>query len=135
MENTQPCKKSSASSEQPTVARTSKEWLNENIFFGLQDKNKCKEVESAGIKYFNEIEFSIVLQRCDTNDVTIMGIEQWIYNGNNYNFYYCETQTSIKGWHWNAFKKLTDQEEAGYKFLYCATYSVNDGASKSTPTT
>ena len=50
-----------------------KKFLNENVFNGLTDLNDG--FDSPGIRYFSEVDFEKILERCEKYGLTIFGIE------------------------------------------------------------
>jgi hypothetical protein len=58
---------------------TKQEYLKKNVFYGLTNLNNG--FDAAGIKYYSERDFAIVLDRVKNLRLGVTGIEPW-KNGN-----------------------------------------------------
>lgn len=97
------------------------EYLNDNIFYGLEDLNNG--FDSPNIKYFSEKHFEIVLDRVEKNGLGIYGIEPW-ENDLFYNVLTYEDFTSDPcdpKWYWGAFNRF---RESGKVLQYAASYYI-----------
>jgi len=100
---------------------TKDEFLDKYIFSGLQNLNDG--FDSDIIKYFSEVDFSIVLKRVEENKIGICGIEPWL-NGEFYDVLTYEdysTDPIDPKWYKKAFEKF---KKDGKQLQYAASYFI-----------
>ena len=99
-------------------------FLDKNVFYGLTNLNDGFDVKS--IKYFNESDFEIVLNRIEKLGIGIYGIEPWDMDNNYYDVKSYEeynTNPSDSIWYRKAFEEF---KATGEKLKYAASYSIPD---------
>ena len=95
------------------------DYLNQNIFYGLKNQNSGFDSES--IKYFLEEDFKIVLDRVESLNAGISGIEPW-FNEEFYNVLVVEDfgdNPFDSKWYKNAFDNFKKENK---NLLYAASY-------------
>lgn len=99
------------------------EYLDKYIFYGLTNLNDGFDVDS--IKYFNESDFEIVLNRIEELGIGIYGIEPWDMDNNYYDVKSYEeynTNPSDSIWYRKAFEEF---KATGEKLQYAASYYIS----------
>lgn len=98
-----------------------KKYLDEHIYYGLTNLNDGFDVES--IKYFDESDFKIILERVEALELGIHGIEPWL-NGSYYDVYTSNDYglNSIDPKWYN--KAFNDFISKGEFILYAATIYI-----------
>jgi hypothetical protein len=97
------------------------EYLEKNVFFGLENLNSGFDTES--IYYFSESDFEIVIDRVEKLGIEIMGIETWI-NGEFYDVLVAEDFNAVASnpkWYRKAFSQL---KESGKGLMYAASFEI-----------
>jgi len=97
------------------------DYLNRNVFFGLENQNSGFDSES--IKYFLEEDFKIVLDRVESLNLGVNGIEPW-FKEEFYDVIVVEDYGNNpfdSNWYKNAFENLKKEKK---NLLYAATYVV-----------
>jgi hypothetical protein len=99
------------------------DYLDKNVFYGLTNLNDG--FDAAGIKYFSEKEFEIVLDRVRLLGLGITGIEPWkdgeFYGVETYEEYASDPTDST--WYLGSFDRF---KKTGDTIQYAATYSIPD---------
>lgn len=102
---------------------TEAQFLDTYIFHGLTDLNDG--FDTAGIRYFTEEEFHIVLERIEFFRCGIYGIEPFIDGG----FYSVEVHEchgddpSDPSWYWRVFNEFAKEQDG---LQYSASYFIPD---------
>jgi len=97
------------------------DYLNRNVFYGLENLNSGFDADS--IKYFSESDFRIVLERVEKLGIGVMGIEPW-KNGEFYDVLTCEDFNRTPEdscWYTKALKRFTLRDS---NLQYAATYLI-----------
>ncbi|MBJ2123486.1 hypothetical protein [Flavobacterium sp. IB48] len=97
------------------------DYLNRNVFFDLENKNSGFDSES--IKYFLEEDFKIVLDRVESLNLGISGIEPW-FDEEFYDVIVVEDYGNNpfdSNWYKNAFENFKKEKK---NLLYAASYVV-----------
>ena len=99
------------------------DFLNEYVFFGLENINDGFDAES--IAYFSKNDFEIVLNRVEALGIGIFGIEPWlngvffdVLSADDYNL-----NQKDSNWYRSAFKKFVKIDKP---LVYAATYDIPD---------
>ena len=104
------------------IIRVKNDYLNKNIFYGLQDLNTGFDAEP--VKYFSESDFQIILERAEELGLGIYGIEPWrdgeFYDVLTHEDY--QTSPTDSNWYKEAFRTFKNQEG---NLLYAATFDVH----------
>lgn len=101
--------------------RLKKAFLNDHIFAGLRNLNDG--FDASGIRYFNEEDFEVVLNRIRQFECGILGIEPW-HNGSCFavlSYADYRKKPTDPEWYFKAFQKIKSTQE---NLLYSATYYV-----------
>lgn len=102
-----------------TLEKKKNEFLNQNIFIGLQNLNDG--FDAKGILYFSEIDFEEVLNRIKKYSLGIYGIEPW-KNGEYFDVLGYEDFTNDptdSTWYFKAFESFKETQQ---NLQYAATY-------------
>ena len=97
------------------------DYLSENVFYDLENKNNGFDAES--IFYFSQQDFEIVLNRIEELGIGILGIEPWL----NEEFYDVKTFedygviSSDPKWFRKAFEEFKNENK---NLLYAASYDI-----------
>jgi len=97
-----------------------REYLDKNIFYGLENLNTGFDV--ACIKYFSEDDFETVLERVKQHGLGIWGIESW-QHGEFYEVTCCRESNDPTDptWYYKAFDDIKMMREI---LDYSATYFI-----------
>jgi hypothetical protein len=99
------------------------EFLEKNVFIDL--KNLNDNFENDGLYYFSEIDFPIILQKCEYFGIGVYTIEAFA-NGESFGVSNHETRNkkaTDPKWYKKTFLNFK-KGEAG--MVYCATYKVSN---------
>ncbi|CAD0006204.1 hypothetical protein [Flavobacterium salmonis] len=97
------------------------DYLNRNVFFGLENQNSGFDSES--IKYFLEDDFKIILDRIEDLNLGVNGIEPW-FDEEFYDVIVVEdwgNNPFDPNWYKKVFENLKEEKK---NLLYAASYVV-----------
>ena len=107
----------------------SKIFTKDNLFESLTDLNTGFDVSS--IKHFDEVDFRIIMNRCNDNQIQIYGIESFTKDGG---FIDCivqemydldEQNPDYDAWFLRAFDEFSDKMKSiDTEAIYSASYSI-----------